>query len=160
MDKSLCLFCSTGSGTAAGELVASEGFTIHTHCLFAASELGQHGNSEKDGIMGFWVEDILQTFELSKENRCEFCGMMGATIFCAECQVVTTVYLQTELMCRVNLGIFVELLSVNSKVSYLTKKFHAVKPSYIKFHCTLHAMALSLASLNSLNFQVLWLAQL
>ena len=90
LDLKACIFCNGEKNPQLGDLVSSDEFSVHTLCLFSASELGQHGSSDKDGILGFWIEDIKQALENSQENRCEYCQQIGATVFCAECQVFSS----------------------------------------------------------------------
>ena len=87
LDHKLCVFCNGEKNTELGDLISKDEFSVHSLCLFSASELGQHGSSDKDGLLGFWIEDIKETLERSQENKCEYCEQIGATVFCAECQV-------------------------------------------------------------------------
>ena len=87
-DKKVCIFCTNEKDDRFGELLSKEDINLHTHCLFAAKELGQHGTSENDGILGFWLEDIRHVFEKSRNDDCDYCMKPGATVFCSECQVV------------------------------------------------------------------------
>ena len=86
-DVKVCIFCSNEKDDRCGELLSKDGINVRTHCLFAATELGQHGASDNDGILGFWPEDILNVFEMSRNNYCEYCLKTGATVFCSLSEV-------------------------------------------------------------------------
>lgn len=79
-----CTFCGRGkvNKDVCGKLLSRAGITAHYFCMLFSSGLSQNGKTEKEGILGFLPDDIMQEVKRGSRLRCSYCKKVGATIGC------------------------------------------------------------------------------
>ncbi|XP_026293600.1 pineapple eye protein isoform X1 [Frankliniella occidentalis] len=82
--KNKCIMCHSKlyDPVKYGDVYQIDGLVVHYFCLLFSSSLIQRGESDDEGLLGFFPKDIRSEARRGGRLRCSYCRKNGATIGC------------------------------------------------------------------------------